>query len=47
MTSPLELVKQHYLNVSAANFDGEDVESRLARRKSNWIADVRIVEGDG
>src|SRR5258708_35524972 len=24
MTSPLELVKRHYLNVSAANFDGED-----------------------
>jgi ketosteroid isomerase-like protein len=24
MTSPLELVKQHYFNVSAANFDGED-----------------------
>jgi hypothetical protein len=24
MTSPLELVKRHYLNVSAANFDAED-----------------------
>ena len=24
MTSPLELVKRHYRNVSAANFDGED-----------------------
>jgi ketosteroid isomerase-like protein len=24
MTSPLELVKKHYVNVSAANFDAED-----------------------
>src|SRR5207253_705282 len=24
MNSPLELVKRHYLNVSASNFDGED-----------------------
>jgi predicted ester cyclase len=24
MTSPLELVKRHYLNVSAANFEAED-----------------------
>ncbi|HEY3063307.1 MAG TPA: ester cyclase [Chloroflexota bacterium] len=24
MTSPLELVKQHYVNVSAADFDAED-----------------------
>lgn len=28
-----------------SNFEGEDVESRLARRSRNWIADVRIVEG--
>lgn len=27
-----------------ANFEGEDVESRLARRQRNWIADVRIDE---
>ena len=26
-----------------ANFEGEEQESRLARRQSNWIADVRIV----
>jgi hypothetical protein len=32
------------LRRSAADFEGEDVESRLARRKRNWIADVRIVE---
>src|SRR5438046_4406468 len=29
----------------SANFEGEDVESRLARRKRNWIADVRFVSG--
>jgi hypothetical protein len=28
-----------------ASFDGEGTESRLARRKRNWIADVRFVEG--
>jgi hypothetical protein len=28
-----------------SNFDGEGKESRLARRKRNWIADVRFVEG--
>jgi hypothetical protein len=32
------------LNRSAADFEGEDVESRLARRKRNWIANVRIVD---
>jgi hypothetical protein len=32
------------LRRSTADFEGEDVESRLARRKRNWIADVRIVE---
>ena len=32
------------LRRSAADFEGEDVESRLARRKRNWIASVRIVE---
>ena len=32
------------LRRSAADFEGEDVESRLARRKRNWIANVRIVE---
>jgi hypothetical protein len=29
---------------SSTDFEGEDVESRLARRKRNWIANVRIVE---
>ena len=29
---------------SSADFDGEDVGSRLERRKRNWIADVRLDE---
>lgn len=28
----------------STRFDGEGTESRLERRKRNWIADVRIVE---
>jgi hypothetical protein len=32
------------LNRAGASFDGEDVQSRLARRSRNWIADVQIVE---
>jgi hypothetical protein len=27
------------------SFDGEEQQSRLARRATNWIADVRIAEG--
>jgi hypothetical protein len=27
-----------------ASFDGEDVAARLARRKRNWIADVRFAQ---
>lgn len=30
------------LQHARASFDGEDVESRLARRKRNWIAEVRF-----
>ena len=40
----LENVDQAWLRRAAANFEGEDVDSRLARRKRNWIADVRIAE---
>jgi len=40
-----ENVDPSWLRRSAADFEGEDLESRLARRKRNWIADVRIVEG--
>ncbi|HWX65364.1 MAG TPA: hypothetical protein VNZ27_02950 [Rhodanobacter sp.] len=31
---------------SVANFDGESEEVRLARRKQNWIPNVRFVEND-
>jgi hypothetical protein len=41
----LENVDQSWLRQATANFEGEDVESRLARRRRNWIADVRIAEG--
>jgi hypothetical protein len=33
------------LRRQSANFDGEEKESRLARRQRNWIADVQISEG--
>jgi hypothetical protein len=33
------------LRRASADFEGEEVESRLARRKRYWIADVRITEG--
>lgn len=29
----------------AADFDGEGVDDRLARRQRSWIADVRVVDG--
>jgi hypothetical protein len=38
----LESVQEAWLRRGAASFDGEDTASRLARRKRNWIADVRI-----
>jgi len=38
----LEDIDASRLRRSASDFDGEDVESRLARRKRNWIPDVRI-----
>jgi hypothetical protein len=41
----LENVEPSWLRRTAANFEGEDVESRLERRKRNWIADVRFVGG--
>jgi hypothetical protein len=39
-----ENVDPSSLRRSAASLDGEDVESRLARRKRNWIADVLILD---
>jgi (2Fe-2S) ferredoxin len=37
-------VEQSVLRHGSASFEGETVESRLGRRKRNWIADVRFVE---
>jgi len=33
------------LRVQPASFEGEDLESRLDRRRRNWIADVVLSEG--
>ena len=38
----LEGIDPSWLRRSPADFEGETLESRLARRKRNWIADVRI-----
>lgn len=38
-------VDPSWLRPGTVRFDGEDVESRLARRKRNWIADVRVARG--
>ena len=38
----LENVDPTHLDRAPASFEGEDVETRLARRKRNWIADVRF-----
>ncbi len=40
----LENIDQSRLRRAAADFGGEDVESRLARRTRNWIAQVQITE---
>ena len=40
----LKNVDESWLRRATADFEGEDVESRLARRKRGWISDVRIVE---
>jgi hypothetical protein len=40
-----ENVDQSRFRRASADFEGEDVGSRLARRERNWIANVRIVEG--
>jgi hypothetical protein len=38
----LENVDPAWLRHAPADFEGESVESRLARRKRNWIPDVRV-----
>jgi hypothetical protein len=40
----LENVDPSRLHRATASFEGEDIESRLARRTRTWIADVRIAE---
>lgn len=42
-----ENVAPALLRRGPADFEGEDMAARLARRKKNWIADVRISEGAG
>jgi hypothetical protein len=39
-----EGIEPSLIRRSIANFDGENEESRLARRKRNWIADVEFIE---
>jgi hypothetical protein len=39
-----EGVDQSILRQTPASFDGEGTESRLARRKRNWIANVKYIE---
>jgi hypothetical protein len=37
-------VKASLIRLAPASFDGEGVDSRLERRKRNWIASVELVE---
>lgn len=37
-------VPRSLLRTVPASFDGESIESRLARRERNWIADVQFVD---
>lgn len=39
-----ENLESLHLRRQPVSFDGEEQQSRLARRQSNWIADVRIAE---
>jgi hypothetical protein len=40
-----ENVEPALLSRTPSNFDGEGQDDRLARRKRNWIGDVRFKEG--
>jgi len=42
-----EDVEESRLARAAASFDGEGSDTRLERRKRNWIPDVRFVERSG
>jgi hypothetical protein len=41
-----EGVNQSLLRPAPVSFEGEGTESRLARRKHNWIANVEYIESD-
>jgi hypothetical protein len=41
-----ENVEASLLRQDSANFEGEEADSRLARRTRNWIADVRFRQPD-
>ncbi|APV51995.1 hypothetical protein BWI17_21390 [Betaproteobacteria bacterium GR16-43] len=41
-----EGVAPSLLRHAPASFDGEGQDSRLARRKRNWIADVQFLDGE-
>lgn len=43
----LEGVDSSLLRHASASFEGESEETRLARRKRNWIANVEYVESGG
>lgn len=43
----LEDIDRSLLKRASATFDAEDQNSRLARRKRHWIADVRFSTGAG
>jgi len=40
-----EGIDQSLLRRASASFDGEGKDSRLARRKRNWIANVEYSDG--
>lgn len=41
-----ENVDPSWFRRATSDFEGEALESRIARRKRNWIADVHIAEGN-
>lgn len=43
----LEGIDSSLFDRAPSNVEGEDRDSRLARRQRNWIADVEFVEGGG
>ena len=40
-----EGIEPSLLKRASASFDGEETESRLARRQRNWIPDVKFIQG--